>query len=116
VNALRLWGKILLSLKTDDAQRIAWSEITEQDLTTTQASEQDIFGAIEELITSIPTVELSVIFYVKNNQKYSLIKSEKGHDLRQTFTEFNPSGSKNTIKFPFQTDSQEILQKLNQLI
>ena len=56
------------------------------------------------------------VFYLRNNQKYSLIKSEKGHDLRQTFTEFNPSGSKNTIKFPFQTDSQEILQKLNQLI
>lgn len=116
VNALRLWGRILLNLKTDDCQKIAWAEITEQDFRETSALPDDLTGVIDELIVSIPTVELTVLFYERNNQKSCLIKSEKNFDLRSHFLKFNPAGNKNLIKFELTVEPAIVINTLKSLI
>ncbi|KKR08554.1 MAG: MgpA protein [Parcubacteria group bacterium GW2011_GWC2_39_14] len=116
VNTLRLWGKTLLKLETDVRQKIAWTEITEQDFFDTRTDEKDLSGVLEELISNIPTVELSIIFFQKGNQTYSIIKSEKGVDLRNYFSIYNPQGQKTLIKFPFNTNKQSILETAAQII
>ncbi|NQT50013.1 hypothetical protein HQ571_04925 [Candidatus Kuenenbacteria bacterium] len=116
VGALHLWGRILLNLKTDDLQKIAWAEIPEKDFNETKAMPQDLIGVIEELIVSIPTVELTVLFYEKDNEKYCVIKSEKNIDLRSYFADRMPMGAKNMIKFKLDSEPQAILDKLKELI
>lgn len=116
VNTLRLWGKTLLKLETDIRQKIAWAEITEQDFLETRTDEKDLSGVLDELIGNIPTVELSIIFFQKGNQTYSLIKSEKGLDLRNYFSSYNPQGQKTLIKFPFNTNKQTVLETAAQII
>ena len=116
VGALHLWGRILLNLKTDDLQKIAWAEIPEKDFIETKAMPQDLIGVIEELIVSIPTVELTVLFYEKDNEKYCVIKSEKNIDLRSYFADHSPMGAKNMIKFKLTSEPRIILNKLKELI
>jgi len=116
VNTLRLWGKTLLKLETDNRQKIAWAEITEQDFLETRTDEKDLVGVLDELISNIPTVEISIVFFQKGNQLYSLIKSEKGIDLKNYFSSFNPQGPKALIKFPFNTQKEVILGIATQII
>ena len=116
VNTLRLWGKTLLKLETDHYQKIAWAEITEQDFIETNSSEKDLAGIMDELIGNIPTIEMTIIFFTKNNQKYSLVKSEKGLDLKNHFINFNPQGHKSLIRFPFSSHNQTILDSVKQLV
>ncbi|KKQ79996.1 MAG: MgpA protein [Parcubacteria group bacterium GW2011_GWC2_38_7] len=116
VNTLRLWGKTLIKLETDVRQKIAWAEINKEDFLDTKTDEKDLNGVLDELISNIPTVELSLVFFQKGNQDYCLIKSEKGQDLKNYFRIYNPQGQKALIKFPFSTNKQSILEIANQII
>lgn len=116
VSALRLWGRILLNLKTDDLQKIAWAIISESDFTETNALPQDLTGVIDELIVSIPTIELTALFYEKNNERFCLLKSEKNINLRAHFAEQAPSGNTNLIKFALTAEPAAVLEKLKQLV
>lgn len=116
VGALRLWGRILLNLKTDDRQNIAWAAIAENDFTETNALPQDLIGVIDELIISIPTIELTALFYERNNERFCLLKSEKNLNLRSQFAEYAPTGNTNLIKFALTTEPATVLDKLKLLI
>ncbi|MBI5077638.1 hypothetical protein HZB94_04640 [Candidatus Falkowbacteria bacterium] len=116
VGALRLWGRILLNLKTDDSQKIAWAAVSADDFAETNALPQDLFGVIDELIISIPTIELTALFYEKNNERFCLLKSEKDLNLRSHFAPYAPSGNANLIKFVLPVEPNAILEKLKQLI
>ena len=116
IGALKLWGRILMNLKTDSQQKIAWAVINKEDFQQTNARPEDILGAINELIVSIPSVELTTIFYEHDNSKKALIKTEKEHNLKNIFQEFRPNGEKQIITFELNTNHQYILDKLNQLI
>jgi nanoRNase/pAp phosphatase (c-di-AMP/oligoRNAs hydrolase) len=116
VNTLRLWGKTLLKLETDPYQKVAWAEITEEDFRETNSSEKDLAGIMDELIGNIPTIEMTLIFFTTNNQKYSIVKSEKGLDLKNHFINFNPEGHKSLIKFPFSSHNQTIIDSIKQLV
>lgn len=116
VNTLRLWGKTLLKLQTNSRQSLAWAEISDQDFNETQTNEKDLYGVIDELISNIPTVELSAIFFTKQNLHFALIKSEKGLDLKNQFINYNPEGYKSLVKFSHANNSQEILDQLQTII
>lgn len=116
VNALRLWGRILLNLNTDIYQKIAWAEVTEKDFSDTSTTESDLTGVIEELITNIPTIELSALFYRKGDNLFAIVKSEKGHDLKTVFKDLNPDGIRQLIKFNTPDTAQSILERLKALL
>jgi len=63
VNTLKLWGIVLNQLKTDEQQKIAWSYVTAENFKQTESSSRDLIEVIDELITSIPTIELTTIFF-----------------------------------------------------
>ncbi|MBU0546543.1 hypothetical protein KKA13_04830, partial [Patescibacteria group bacterium] len=86
VNSMRLWGRVLLNLQTDENQKIAWAEIKEEEFSATGATEKDLPALIEELIACIPTIELTALFYEKENEKFCLLKSEKNIDLKNIFS------------------------------
>jgi phosphoesterase RecJ-like protein len=116
VATLRLWGRILLNLQTMPGQKIAWAEIQEKDFIETGANETDLSALIDELIVTIPNIELTAINYEKNNERFCLVKSEKNHDLRSLFQTFSPSGNRSCVRLKItQNDLPEILTRLQQL-
>ena len=116
VGALRLWGRVLQSLQTDDLQKLAWSNIKQSDFLETKAMPEDLVGAIEELIVSIPTIELTALFYEKNAEKYCLIKAERDFNLLEKFRDLSPQGNKRFVKIKVLTDPDNILDRLHNVI
>jgi len=116
VVALKLWGRVLMNLKTDDLQKIAWAEISEQDFLETRAMPQDLNGVIDELIVSIPSVEITALFYSKENETVCLLKSEKNLDLLFEFRDHQPIGNKNLIKFKLIDGVERMLSRLKALV
>ncbi|MFH0987991.1 MAG: hypothetical protein V1763_01310 [Parcubacteria group bacterium] len=115
VKALKLWGRVLLHLQTDEMQRVAWAEITDEDFIETQTAGDDLTGVIDELIANIPTVELTALFFPKDNGRHCLIKSEKNYDLLATFNTERPSGDKKLIKFQMNAPTESVVDRLKQM-
>lgn len=116
VNALKLWGRVLMNLKTDDQQKIAWAEVTQDDFQQTNSRSQDLIGAVDELISSIPTVELTALFYEDEGKKFCMVKAEKPIDLYFRFSQYNPLGSKNLISFELTTPPQNIINHIQSFL
>lgn len=116
INALKLWGRILLNLKTDSQEKIAWSEINEADFIETETTVNDLSGVIDELILNIPTIEFTALFYQTNNGINCLIKSEKNHNLLEKFSHCQPIGNKNFIQFKPMMPLATIIEQLKQML
>jgi len=116
VGALKLWGRVLLNLKTDEQQKVAWAEMTEADFSETNSLPSDLLGVIEELIVSIPTVEITAIFHEHAGVKSCLLKSERGLNLRELLREHNPSGNKSVVRFDLTESTMNVLEKIKRLI
>lgn len=112
VGTLKLWGTVLSHLQTDDKQKIAWSYVTGEDFKKTKSSSRNLVEVIDELITSIPTVELSAIFFQLDDQKvHCVIKAEKNVNLLENFSEFRPQGTSNLIRVSINTNDIKIAQE-----
>jgi len=116
VNALKLWGRVLMNLKTDDQQKIAWAEVTQDDFQETNSRSQDLIGAIDELISSIPTVEITALFHEDKGKKFCIVKAEKPIDLCYRFNQYNPLGSKNLISFELTTQPLDIINHIQEFL
>lgn len=75
LSTLKLWGKILNNLKESNDSSIIWSTLFKNDFDNSSASEEDLQDVIDELILSIPTAKIIVLFYSSDEV---LISSEDG--------------------------------------
>jgi len=62
LTTLKLWGRILTKIEVDDAHRIVWSSITQQDLRQTGAHMDEVGEIIDELLVHAPEAEIVVLF------------------------------------------------------
>jgi len=112
VGTLKLWGRILMRLTTNDSQKLAHAEINETDFKETGTDETMLPALIEELIASIPTIEISAIFYEKENQKYCLVITEKNIDLRRLVETQNCQSQKNCVTKLITGENEVFLHEL----
>jgi len=105
VSTLKLWGIILHRLQTDEKNKIAWSYVTWENFKQTRTASKDLIDVMEELIASVPTIELTAIFFQTNKENiHCLIKTEKNINLMQNFSEFQPQGNPELIRITLNTD------------
>ena len=115
VDTIKLWGKVLTKLQLNNNEKMAWAVIKEEDFKKTNTTSADLYGIIDELITNIPTIEMTTIFFAENNTVKALIKSEKELDLVSLFPQNIPEvTNKSLVKIKVITKPSEILKKLNQ--
>jgi nanoRNase/pAp phosphatase (c-di-AMP/oligoRNAs hydrolase) len=117
VNTIKLWGKVLTKLQLNRNEKMVWAVIQNADFQNTSTSHKDLYGIIDELITNIPTIEITVLFFTENDSVKALIKSEKGIDLVSLFPEDIPEvANKSLIKIKVTEEPSNILKRLNQYI
>ena len=63
LNTLKLWGRVLNNLSTNENNSIIWATLFKNDFQITKSSEENLQDIIDELIISIPTAKVIVIFY-----------------------------------------------------
>jgi len=97
---LKLWGKVLTQLREHFNGKLVSATISSEDFQQTNTSTQNLPDIIDELISTIPSVDLIVLLYQKeNNQIGVLVKSLSFFDALKSLQSFEPQGDKNLIKF-----------------
>lgn len=67
LTTLKLWGRILTKMQTDEAFHIVWSVLTQKDFTDTGASENETGGIIDELLSNAPGAEIICLIKEKKD-------------------------------------------------
>ncbi len=118
---LKLWGRILNNLKSENDGQLIWSQLTLKDFQETNTTEAGLSDIIDELIANVPATKVIAIFYEEAVNKTKLfVYSLKNINAQELVKEYNPRG---TVKIAqvellqsLDRASQEILAKLkNQL-
>jgi len=81
LSTLKLWGKILSSLKHDSSNKLAWGLVSHQDFVDTDSSGEQVSGVIDELMTSIPDVDIVILLSEREPKVISgTVRTKKGVD------------------------------------
>lgn len=80
LNVLKLWGLVLMNMQSGFDNRLVWSTISEQDFAATETSPDDLFDIIDELIVSLPIVQVIVLAYENNKKVEAIVHSAKNLD------------------------------------
>ncbi len=75
---------------------MAWSLITEQDFIESGAIKNDIAGVTNELISTIPGVEIIILMYQQKNNVYIIAESLKNINSLYLIKQFTPWGDRDT--------------------
>lgn len=63
LSTLKLWGRVLNNLSMTSDNNIIWSTLFKNDFQDSNSGEENLQDVIDELILSIPTAKVIVIFY-----------------------------------------------------
>lgn len=66
LSMLKLWGRILTKMQTDEKYNIVWSVLTRKDFYDTAADDSETGGIIDELLTNAPGSE--IVFLLKERK------------------------------------------------
>lgn len=67
LSQLKLWGRLLSKIQTDEKYKIVWSTVTQQDFKETQSKEEETADIIDELMTNAPGAEVVVLLKEKSD-------------------------------------------------
>jgi nanoRNase/pAp phosphatase (c-di-AMP/oligoRNAs hydrolase) len=66
LSTLKLWGRVLNNLNSINNNSIIWSTLLKNDFDASSAAEENLQDVIDELILSIPSAKVIVLFYSNN--------------------------------------------------
>ncbi|RJR31794.1 hypothetical protein C4569_01135 [Candidatus Parcubacteria bacterium] len=100
IATLKLWGRVLARLKTEPELKIAWSILNSYDFLEAQATEEDLPEVIDELISTMPGIDLVVLLYQLEAEKVcGIVQTLKDTNVLYLTKQLRPRGSKNQSKF-----------------
>ena len=101
LSTLKLWGRVLARLNNDLDDKLVWSTIADRDFLETATSPDEIIDVIDELIVSLPKIEVIVLIYQQraNDEIEVLAYSAKNLDALFISQRFNPSGNAEIARF-----------------
>lgn len=67
LSQLKLWGRVLSKIQTDEKYKIVWSTVSQQDFKDTESSEEETGDIIDELMTNAPGAE--IVFLIKEKEE-----------------------------------------------
>jgi bifunctional oligoribonuclease and PAP phosphatase NrnA len=67
LSTLKLWGRVLAKIEFDEAHKIVWSSVSDQDLKETEASGAETDGLIDELMSNAPGAEVVLLLKQKDD-------------------------------------------------
>lgn len=114
LSTLKLWGRTLSKLQHDPELRIAWTTVSKTDFTETNASEEELDGLMDQLITSASDAD--IVFLIRETQdgdvKVSL-RSLKNIDITPIVLPFGGGGHQRAAGFKIM---QSTLEKSESLV
>lgn len=109
VSTLRLWGRALARLKTDEHAHVVWTMLSAQDFMHAGAEEQDLPDVIDELLSSSPNAHVTVlVFETAHHEIKAIVRTERPLDAVALCAPFHASGTHEEVRliFPNKTITQ----------
>jgi nanoRNase/pAp phosphatase (c-di-AMP/oligoRNAs hydrolase) len=122
LNTLKLWGRVLNNLSSCSKGDIIWTTLFKNDFKESNSSEDNLQDVIDELIVSIPTAKIIVVFYSLSEMSIldnNYIKEEDKEDFKDKTIVLHNDSFKNLFKTNVivysvkNINSLEILKKYN---
>lgn len=66
LSQLKLWGRVLSKIQTDEQYKIVWSVVSQQDFKDTESTIEETGDIIDELMTNAPGAE--IVFLIKEKE------------------------------------------------
>lgn len=118
IQAIKIWGKALSRVKTDENTGMAISYLSKKDLEEYDVSQEDISGLVS-IINTISDAKFSLLLteYDDNKVKGSLRSEEyKGIDVSKIAKSLGGGGHKLASGFEIKGNIENSIQKINKMI
>lgn len=117
LSTLRLWGRILAQIREDLEHKFIWSLVTLRDLEQTGARDSEISGAIDDLLTSAPGMDIVLLLSEREDGIHGSIRTTKGADAVEIAKMFGGGGHSQAAAFnlkniPLAAAEKEIIEKV----
>ncbi|MFA6428800.1 MAG: DHH family phosphoesterase [Candidatus Buchananbacteria bacterium] len=100
LNTLKLWGRVLVRLKSELNEKLAWSVLTQADFVETSTNPEDLADVVDELIVNLPKVEIIALLYEDADHHFqALIYATKKINVLALAKKYNPEGNATLAKF-----------------
>lgn len=117
-SALKLWGKLLNNLKSEDNKKLVWSKLSPEDFKNTNSSEKELLEIIDELSLNLnESYVLAIIYQIKSDDnKHVIIESIKNINALKIAKVWQAEGNRKRaivkIKKDSNINSKEIINEL----
>ncbi|MCX6807739.1 MAG: DHH family phosphoesterase [Patescibacteria group bacterium] len=112
LTALHLWGRALAKMKVDRQARIAWSTVTKEDMTWSQAEMDDRKGLINDLMANVAEADLIVLITEDDDGARASVRTKNGNRRAAEFAAlFNGGGHETAAGFHIAGKSLEEAEK-----
>ena len=96
---LRLWGRALARLKSDQELGLVWSLLTHEDFEKAGLKgDSNIPGVIDELIINAPEAKVVMVLYESGKEVHGIVNTPKTMDAMEMLANFSPEGTKDFTK------------------
>ncbi len=72
LSQLKLWGRVLSKIQTDEKYKLVWSVVSQQDFKDTDSSENETGDIIDELMTNAPGAEVIMLMKEREDGSVSI--------------------------------------------
>lgn len=96
---LKLWGRALTRLQSAQGQRLVWTNVSQQDLTESGASLQDVPGVIDELIANTAGAEVMFVLAERQGEGHVFAATSQRYDALALFRSYHPEGTRHFVSF-----------------
>ena len=93
ISTLKLWGKVLNNLHSENKNKLIWSKISKQDFQEANGSDEGLIEIIDELIVNVPETKLIAIFKEEEKETKLLLYSPKNINVLEMLKDFKPQGT-----------------------
>ena len=102
VPTLRVWGRALARLKTDESAHMVWTMLSQQDFLHAGAEEHDLHDVIDELLSSSPSAHVVVLLYENAEHNIvGIVHAERPVDAIALCAPFNAAGTREEVRLLF---------------
>lgn len=122
INTLKLWGRALARLESDQQHGIVWSILGMKDFEKSHSTWHDVAGVIDELIVNAPEAKITMIVYQDSPEKvHAILDAPQTLDIKRHLADLSAEGSNDFTRVTLQTGNlqeaeSELLQRLRKIL
>ena len=99
VETLRLWGRALARLKSNEALGLVWTLVTKQDFISAGSTTEALRDVIDELFSTSPTAKIgAILFETPDGHISAHLHATRPHDALALGAPFRPVGTRDMVQ------------------